>query len=646
MGFFNYKKIALPICCALFLLGCSKDSESKSETSNANSDIDVSAYIKENISYDEEDYATDWKKEDPIYITLDGDKITYDESASIMTSGSTVTIRSGGVYVLSGDLDDGQIVIDAPDTGAVKLVLNGAAITNSESSAIFIKEAEDTIITIADGTENAVSDGKSYTEDDGSGEPNAPIFSKDDLTINGTGTLEVTGNYDNGIVSKDDLRIMDGNFIIKAVDDAIVGRDLVAIKNGSFQINAGGDGIKSTNTNEEKGIVAIEAGSFDITSGTDGIQAESSLYIADGEFNLKAGGGSPETVQVQEEMMGRQASETEETEEEDTPSTRGLKANVDIAIDGGTFDIDALGDALHGDSNVTIMDGDFKIATGDDGIDAGKAIYIAGGKVNVTKSYEGLEAAAITINDGNIAVVTADDGINASEGTSSSEQPGGMGMESAGNALLTINGGTITVNAGGDGLDANGSIEVTGGTTIVNGPEGNGNGPLDYDGTLTISGGTLIAVGSSGMAQGASDTSKQSSILMTYPEVQSAGTIIHLEDSKGNTIATFTSEKEYQSLFISTPDINKDTTYSLYSGGRTTEVKSNGLSAGTYEKGTKVVEFTVSDTITYLDESGITEAPTNQMGGPGGGGNRGGTPPSGNEGQNGNSSDSDDESNN
>ncbi|GKU84878.1 carbohydrate-binding domain-containing protein [Niallia sp. NCCP-28] len=645
MGFFNYKKIALPICCALFLLGCSKDSESKSETSNANSDIDVSAYIKENISYDEEDYATDWKKEDPIYITLDGDKITYDESASIMTSGSTVTIRSGGVYVLSGDLDDGQIVIDAPDTGTVKLVLNGAAITNSESSAIFIKEAEDTIITIADGTENAVSDGKSYTEDDGSGEPNAPIFSKDDLTINGTGTLEVTGNYDNGIVSKDDLRIMDGNFIIKAVDDAIVGRDLVAIKNGSFKINAGGDGIKSTNTNEEKGIVAIEAGSFDITSGTDGIQAESSLYIADGEFNLKAGGGSPETVQVQEEMMGRQSfenSETEETEEEDTPSTRGLKANVDIAIGGGTFDIDALGDALHGDSNVTVMDGDFKIATGDDGIDAGKAIYIAGGKVNVTKSYEGLEAAAITINDGNIAVVTADDGINASEGTSSSEQPGGMGMESAGNALLTINGGTITVNAGGDGLDANGSIEVTGGTTIVNGPEGNGNGPLDYDGTLTISGGTLIAVGSSGMAQGASDTSKQSSILMTYPEVQSAGTIIHLEDREGNTIATLTPEKDYQSLFISTPDINKDTIYSLYSGGNTTEVKSNGLSAGTYEKGTKVVEFTVSDTITYLDESGITEAPTNQMGGPGGGG----TPPSGNEGQNRNSSNSDDESNN
>lgn len=647
MGFFNYKKIALPICCALFLFGCSNDSESKSETSTTNSDIDVRAYISENISYEEEDYTTDWKKEDPIYITLDGEKVTYDESASIMTSGSTVTIRSGGVYVLSGDLDDGQIVVDAPDTGTVKLVLNGATITNSESSAIFIKEAENTIITVADGTENAVSDGKSYTEDDGSGEPNAPIFSKDDLTINGTGTLNVTGNYDNGIVSKDDLRIMEGNFIIKAVDDAILGRDLVAIKNGSFTINAGGDGMKSTNTNKEKGIVAIEGGSFDITSATDSIQAESSLYIVDGEFTLKAGGGSPETIQVQEGMMGRQsfgANETEETEEEDTSSTRGLKANVDIAIGGGTFDIDALGDGLQGDSNVTVMDGEFNIATGDDGIDAGTAIYIAGGDVNVTKSYEGLEAATITINDGTIALVTTDDGINASEGTSSNEQQGGgMGMESTGNALLTINGGTVTVNAGGDGLDANGSIVVTGGTTIVNGPENDGNGSLDYDGTLNISGGTLIAVGSSGMAQGASDTSEQSSILMTYPEVQTAGTIIHIEDSKGNTIATFTPEKDYQSLFISTPDINKNSTYSLYSGGSITETKNNGLSSGTYEKGTKVVEFKVSDTMTYVDESGVTDAPSNQMGGPGGG-----TPPdgSGDRGGNGDFSDSGEELNN
>ncbi|KAB7670712.1 carbohydrate-binding domain-containing protein [Bacillus sp. B1-b2] len=641
MNFSKYKKLALPICCTLFLFACSKEDTSDSTTSNTSTlkDINVSAYISENISYEEEDLTTEWENEDPIYITLDGENITYDESASIMTSGSTVTIRSGGVYVLSGEINDGQVVVDAPDTGTVKLVLNGVDITNSESSAIFIKEAENTIITLADGTENSVEDGQTYTEDDGSGEPNAPIFSKDDLTINGTGTLSVTGNYDNGIVSKDDLRIINGNIKVTAVDDGILGRDLVAIKDGAFDLEVGGDGIKSTNTNEEKGIVAIESGTFTITSGTDGIQAESSLYIANGTFNINAGGGSPETVQVQEGMMGGQPwGDNEEVEtEEDTLSTRGLKANLDIAIGGGTYDLDALGDGMKSDGNIMIMSGDITVATGDDGLDAVNNVYISGGSVDVTKSYEGLEAAAITINDGNISLATSDDGINASEGTSGKETGGGMGMESAGNALLTINGGTILVNAGGDGLDSNGSIVVTGGTTIVNGPTNDGNGSLDYDGTLNISGGTLIAAGSSGMAQATSDTSTQNAILMTYSEAQIGGTIIHIEDSEGNTVATFTPTKDYQSVLISSPSISKDTMYSIYSGGSVLEVESNGLSDGTYAKGEKVVEFTISNSVTYVDESGVTEAPTNQMA-PGGGG----TPPSGgfgrDRGQNGNSS--------
>ncbi|WP_400244340.1 carbohydrate-binding domain-containing protein [Niallia sp. JL1B1071] len=632
------KKFVLPIACTLLLFACSKDSDnSKNSNASSLSEMDVSAYISENISYEEEDYRTNWEEENPIFIALDGDKVSYDESTAIMTSGSTVTIRSGGVYVLSGDLDDGQIVVDAPDTGKVQLVLNEVDIHNSKSAAIFIKEAEDTIITLAEDTENLVSDGETYTEDDGSGEPNAAIFSKDDLTINGTGTLEVVGNYDNGIGSKDDLRIMEGNIKVTAVDDAILGRDLVAIKSGTVEINAGGDGIKSTNTNDTKGIIAIEDGTFNIKAGTDGIQAESSLYVADGDFTITAGGGSPETIEVREEMMGGQPwgnSTAEETEAEETPSTKGLKANKEIAIGGGTFEIDTLDDAVHSDTNITIMDGEFTILTGDDGIHAENELLIANGTIDIKKSYEGIEGKIVTINNGDLSVITADDGINVSDGSSESAAPGGgMGMESAGNALLTINGGNVYVEADGDGLDANGSIVVTGGTIIVNGPTNAGNGALDYDGSLEISGGTLIALGSSGMAQTTSDTSKQNSIMMTYSETQKAGTIVHLEDSDGNTIVTVKPNKDYQTVVISTSKIAKESTYVLYSGGSSTKVQSNGLSTGSYEKGTKVVEYTVSDTLTYVDESGISEAPTNNMGGPGGGGGRGqggGTPPSGN----------------
>ncbi|MEK5382759.1 carbohydrate-binding domain-containing protein [Niallia sp. FSL W8-0635] len=632
------KKLVLPMACTLFLFACSKDSGNSSQNSNTSAlnGINVSEYISENINYDEEDFVTNWEEEDPIYITLDGNEISYDESAAVMTSGSTVTIRSGGVYVLKGNLDDGQIVVDAPETGNVHLVLNGVDINNSNSSAIFIKEAEDTVITVAEGTKNHVSDGKVYTEDDGSGEPNAAIFSKDDLTINGTGILEVDGNYDNGIGSKDDLRIMGGTIKVTAVDDAILGRDLVAIKNGTFDINAGGDGIKSTNTNKEKGMIAIENGIFSIHSGTDGIQAESSLYIAEGTFHLASGGGSPETIEVKQEMMGGQPwgdSEEEETEAEDTPSTKGLKANLDIAIGGGTFEIDTLDDAIHSDGSITIMSGEFTILTGDDGVHAEDELFIANGSIHVNKSYEGLEGKTVTINDGDISVVTADDGINVSDGSSASVGPGGgMGMESAGNALLTINGGQVYVDAGGDGLDANGSIVVTGGTTIVSGPTDAGNGALDYDGTLNISGGTLITSGSSGMAQTTSDTSEQNSIMMTYSETQKAGTLIHLEDSDGNTIATIKPEKDYQTIVISTPEIVKNNTYVLYSGGSSTKVESNGISTGTYEKGKKIVEFTVADTVTYVNESGISEAPTNNMGRPGSNDGQGqrGAPPTGN----------------
>lgn len=628
------QKFVLPMACTLFLFACSKDSESNSQDSNTSSlsDINVSEYISENINYDEEDYVTNWEEENPIYITLEGNEISYDESAAVMISGSTVTIRSGGVYVIKGNLDDGQIVVDAPDTGRVQLILNGVDINNSNSSAIFIKEAEDTVITVAEGTENHVSDGKTYTEDDGSGEPNAAIFSKDDLTINGTGVLEVDGNYDNGIGSKDDLRIMGGTIKVTAVDDAILGRDLVAIKNGTFDINAGGDGIKSTNTNEEKGIIAIENGTFSITSGTDGIQAESSLYIAEGTFHLTSGGGSPETIEVKQEMMGGQPwgdSAAEETETADIPSTKGLKANMEIAIGGGKFEIDTLDDAIHSDANITIMNGDISILTGDDGVHAEDELFIANGSIHVNKSYEGIEGKTVTINDGDISVVTADDGINVSDGSSASMGPGGgMGMESAGNALLTINGGHVYVDAGGDGLDANGSIAITGGTTIVSGPTDAGNGALDYDGTLNITGGILVASGSSGMAQTTSDTSEQSSIMMTYSETQKAGTLVHLEDSDGNTIATIKPEKDYQTVVISTPEIVRNNTYVLYSGGSSTKVESNEVSTGTYEAGEKIVEFMVADTLTYVNESGISEAPANNMARPGNGG-QGGTPPTG-----------------
>ncbi|WHY03534.1 carbohydrate-binding domain-containing protein [Neobacillus sp. DY30] len=306
--------------------------------------------------------------------------------------------------------------------------------------------------------------------------------------------------------------------------------------------------------------------------------------------------------------------------ETETESAKGLKATVDVAVGGGSFKIDSSDDALHSNNSVTITGGEFTIASGDDGVHGDKAVQTKGGKINITKSYEGIESKVISIADGEIDVTASDDGINVGCGNDGS----GMDFQSTETQdnLLSISGGSVTVNAAGDGLDSNGSIQMTAGTVLVNGPTNNGNGSLDYDQSFEMTGGFLIAAGSAGMLQATSEQSTQNAIVMTYPDTQAAGTLLHVEDSDGNTVATFAPEKDYQAVFISSPILEKDKDYTLYSGGTSTGKEANGLYRdGDYKDGTKVVEFTISDSVTWLNESGVT---TGSSGGPGGGGMRGG----------------------
>ncbi len=204
--------------------------------------------------------------------------------------------------------------------------------------------------------------------------------------------------------------------------------------------------------------------------------------------------------------------------------------------------------------------------------------------------------------------------------------PGGGGnpfsATASGNKLV-ISGGYLSVDAQGDGLDANGSIEMSGGTVIVNGPTVNGNGPLDYDGTFIMTGGFLVAAGSAGMAQAASDTSTQYGVMMTYTQAQQAGTLVSLQDADGQSIVAFAPTKSYQSLYISSPELTKGGTYTLYSGGTSTGTATNGLyKDGSVQDGAKVVSFEISAINTWLNESGVTKARSGMMGGPGGQGGR------------------------
>ncbi|MDM5330005.1 carbohydrate-binding domain-containing protein [Neobacillus sp. CF12] len=634
----RYTTLTVSFMCAALLFGCSNNS-SESDAANSSvamvnaeslstiGDKNIADVISGIVTYDKDDLYTDWKSEDTTSIELTGSGATVEDSGGVIVDGNIITIKTSGTYVISGKLNDGQIIVDAEDKATVRLVLNGAEINSSSNSPIYVKKAEKTVISLEDGTENSISDGETYNLEGSEDEPNAALFSKGNLTINGTGKMVVKGNYNNGITSKDDLKITSGTIEIEAADDGLMGRDLLAVKDGDITINAGGDAVKSTNDKDaSKGVIAIEGGNFDLVAANDGFQAVTSLLIADGDFNISTGGGSPEMIATKESGGERPGQTTTTTAtaatESESDSAKGLKAGTEVGIGGGTFEIDSLDDAVHSNNSVTITGGKINIATGDDGIHGDSAILTKGGDITISKSYEGIESLVITIAAGDIEVNSSDDGINVGGGVDGSNPD--MQSTTSESNLLSINGGNVYVNAQGDGLDSNGSISMTDGTVMVSGPTNNGNGSLDYDQTFDISGGTLIAAGSSGMVQAVSEDAKQYSMLMTYPETKAAGTILHLEDSKGNTVVTFAPEKDYQSVFISSPKLEKDGTYTLYTDGSSTGSEANGFyKEGNYTGGTKVVEFTIADTVTWLNESGITTA---QSGGPCGGG-RGGQAP-------------------
>lgn len=230
-------------------------------------------------------------------IKLKGDSAEISgEGAS--SAGGDITINAEGSYVLSGAISDGTIFIDAGDTAKVQLVLDGASISCSDFAAIFVKNADKVFITLSEGKLNNLADGSTYTLTEANsyvgGEQknvDAVIYSRCDLSINGSGTLNVIGNYKHAIVSKDELVITGGVISISAPNGGLYGNDSVKIGGGTISVTAGSDGIRADNNTEtDMGFVYIDGGSVSISAGSDGIQAATAIFVAGGSTLVSAAG--------------------------------------------------------------------------------------------------------------------------------------------------------------------------------------------------------------------------------------------------------------------------------------------------------------------------------------------------------------------
>lgn len=573
---YRYKKLcallgtmALSITMCMSVTACGNSSEDNTEVteeSNGTATTDMFTDRDREVGYDEES---------TVAIELK-DGASTAQSESVVVEGDVITITEEGSYILSGTLTDGQIIVAAKDA-KVQLVLNNVDITCEDSAALYISDADKVFVNSLDGTTNSLSTTGEFVAIDDNNIDSA-IYSKSDLTLNGGGCLEITCDYGHGIVSKDDLVVTSGEYIVDACSHALSGKDSVRIAGGSFELTAGKDGVHSENTDDgEKGFVYIENGTFTIASDGDGIDASNYVEIVDGNFDITAGGGyenaeahtqgsfggfggrtgegkqlnggeMPNTGEMPEDVEmpeggeipeGGQMLEGGEMPDRGPRPNSGDMSNGELADDGAMSEVpDETSEettstkGIKSDGIMIIHGGEYSINSADDGLHSNSSMEIGGGMIEISSGDDGIHSdEGLVINDGAVNIINSYEGL---EGLT-----------------ITINGGDIDVNASDDGLNAAGGadssgfggfgtdsfgasddiwIEINGGCTyILAGGDG-----ADSNGNLTINGGELYIDGPSDNGNAAIDYGENATAAInggTVVAVGSSGMLESLDSS-------------------------------------------------------------------------------------------------------------------
>ena len=363
-------KLAAILLCILMMVmslaGCGSAAEDSAVSAASDTAVtetaqeeDTTEVTSEDEMFTDRDMDASYNESEATRVTLSGSSASVDGSGAEV-SGSTVTISEAGVYILSGKLT-GQVVVEADDTAKVQIVLDDAEITNANSAAIYVKQADKVFLTLADGSTNTLTTSGTYTAD-GDTNIDAVIFSKEDLCVQGSGALAISSEEGNGITSKDDLKVTGGKISIDVTGHALEGKDSVRIADGTFELTSGKDGIHASNEEDEtKGYVYIAGGTFTINAADDGIHAVTTLTVNAGTFDITAAEAIEATyITINDGVIGITASDD------------GINAAAKSAAYTPTIEING------GEITISMGQGDT------DAVDSNGYLYINGGTLDIT----------------------------------------------------------------------------------------------------------------------------------------------------------------------------------------------------------------------------------------------------------------------
>ena len=376
------KRIAIPLLLSLSLLlsGCQNTDTGSNGGDSASTGAESVAVIDTAALFSDRDLDGSYDESAAVHIQLEGETAVCDSDA-VSIDGSRITLLDEGTYLVSGALTDGQIVVDAGDTDKVQIVLASASLTCADSAAIYSKSADKVFLTLAEGTENTLTNGGSYTAID-KNNIDSVVFSKTDLTLNGSGSLTIDAQAGHGVVSKDELTITGGSYTVTAAEHGMTGKDSLAVAGGDFTIISGKDGLHAENADDSAlGFLYVADGTFTITAQGDAVSASGALQVDGGTFDLTTGGGSASVTMTTGDSFAPGGMDEPFAASEDSF----------ITVNGGTITVVSDGDCLDSNGDLTVNGGTLDLTcngNGNTALDCSGSYTNNGGSVTTNDGSE------------------------------------------------------------------------------------------------------------------------------------------------------------------------------------------------------------------------------------------------------------------